>query len=87
MSIFDVAGAALLVFLGLPLILLSCKVALDSPLAGAAFTLGVAATACVLLRHAGSRLVAVTLAVVALWTLALATATCVGLARGRRRAA
>jgi hypothetical protein len=84
-SIFDVAATSLLLFLGLPLLLLSGRVAIDAPRAGAAFTLGLGAACCVLLRHVGSRLVDVTLAAVALCAVALAFCTLVGFLRSPTR--
>ena len=80
-SIFDVAATALLLFLGLPLLVLSGRVAIDAPRAGAAFTLGLGAACCVLLRHFGSRLVDVTLGAVAICAVALALCTLVGFLR------
>lgn len=79
------AATALLLFLGLPLLVLCGRIAIDSPRTGAVLTLGLCAVCWPLLRHAGSRLVDVTLGAVAVSVTALALCTLVGFLRSPAR--
>ena len=81
MSVYDLASGALILFVTLPLLVIATKVALDHPLVGVAFTALVAGLALALYRHAGSRLVDITLGVLVVGLGVLVVGTARGFAR------